>query len=262
MKVTIADSLFMPRASAMTADVRPRVMEWERSEPWAARFVTESHIREAPGTGQVAWLLESFFLHPYNYVYLLESYFEHVLTSNRYFAENNEKWLWFPHGGTWIPQDLWGLHRKTDNVSMLLSDKKQMIGHRLRQAAAGALEKYIDVFYNVYPKYGSLFPYRYQVVIQSERCPGFFDEKIIDCFATGTIPIYWGAPDIGDYFNPDGIIQIHNLDELARLDFASLEDYYERNLDAVQANLENAREYVVVEDWLYDHYPFLFQERS
>lgn len=36
----------------------------------------------------------------------------------------------------------------------------------------------------------------------------YFTEKILDCFTTGTIPIYQGAPDIGDYCNAEGIVVI------------------------------------------------------
>ena len=36
----------------------------------------------------------------------------------------------------------------------------------------------------------------------------YFTEKLLDCFATGTIPVYLGAPDIGKVFNIDGIITL------------------------------------------------------
>ena len=41
----------------------------------------------------------------------------------------------------------------------------------------------------------------------------FFTDKIIDCFLTGTIPIYHGCQDISDYFDIEGIIIFNeNLD--------------------------------------------------
>ena len=36
----------------------------------------------------------------------------------------------------------------------------------------------------------------------------YFTEKLLDCFATGTIPVYLGAPDIDKHFNKDGIINL------------------------------------------------------
>jgi hypothetical protein len=45
-----------------------------------------------------------------------------------------------------------------------------------------------------------------------------FTEKITDCFMTGTIPIYYGISNIGDYFNTDGIII---LDDNFKLDTIS-----------------------------------------
>ena len=43
-------------------------------------------------------------------------------------------------------------------------------------------------------------------IIYTKFYETFITEKVNDCFLTGTIPIYLGAPDIGDYYNLDGII--------------------------------------------------------
>ena len=40
-----------------------------------------------------------------------------------------------------------------------------------------------------------------------------FCEKITDCFATGTIPIFWGTKNIGNYFDKEGIIFLENIEE-------------------------------------------------
>jgi hypothetical protein len=41
---------------------------------------------------------------------------------------------------------------------------------------------------------------------ENANYPGAFCEKLTDFFATGTIPIYWGNPDIGEFFDTNGII--------------------------------------------------------
>ena len=41
----------------------------------------------------------------------------------------------------------------------------------------------------------------------------YFNEKIIDCFFSGTIPIYWGTKNISKYFDENGIIFFPNIDE-------------------------------------------------
>ena len=42
----------------------------------------------------------------------------------------------------------------------------------------------------------------------------FFTEKILDAFATKTVPLYWGCPNVGDFFNPKGIITWTNVTDL------------------------------------------------
>jgi len=34
----------------------------------------------------------------------------------------------------------------------------------------------------------------------------YFTEKILDCFRTRTVPIYWGCTNIREHFEADGII--------------------------------------------------------
>lgn len=48
-------------------------------------------------------------------------------------------------------------------------------------------------------KHDVLGNYRFALCIENTRFPGYISEKLFDCFFTGTIPVYLGAPDIGDY---------------------------------------------------------------
>ena len=72
-------------------------------------------------------------------------------------------------------------------------------------------------------------------------------EKILDCFLTGTIPIYYGAPDIGDHFNMDGIININDFEKIST-------DLYISKLDAVKDNYERALKMEVLEDYIWENY--------
>ena len=63
-------------------------------------------------------------------------------------------------------------------------------------------------------KTSGISPYVYSIIMENDSYKSYFTEKITDCFALGTIPIYWGAPDIGDYFDIDGIIQVDNIEEI------------------------------------------------
>jgi hypothetical protein len=64
-----------------------------------------------------------------------------------------------------------------------------------------------------------LAPFRYSVAVENSRHDHYWTEKIADCFLAGTVPIYWGAPNIKDYFPVDAMIVIDSLDpvEVARI---------------------------------------------
>jgi len=56
-----------------------------------------------------------------------------------------------------------------------------------------------------------------------------------------------GAPDIGDYFNKDGIIDLSD-------EFEVSEEIYYSKMDAIKENLEKAKDMEVLEDFIYRRY--------
>ena len=44
--------------------------------------------------------------------------------------------------------------------------------------------------------------YRFSIAFENSRDPGYVTEKIVDAFAAGTVPIYWGDPLVKSEFNP------------------------------------------------------------
>jgi len=40
---------------------------------------------------------------------------------------------------------------------------------------------------------------------------GYITEKIFDCFAAATVPIYYGAPNVGDYIPKECFIDFRNF---------------------------------------------------
>uniref|UniRef100_A0A6C0EN07 Fucosyltransferase C-terminal domain-containing protein n=1 Tax=viral metagenome TaxID=1070528 RepID=A0A6C0EN07_9ZZZZ len=55
--------------------------------------------------------------------------------------------------------------------------------------------------------------YRFTLAMENSRGGHYVTEKITHALLTGTVPIYWGAPHVTTYFNPDRFIHIHELDE-------------------------------------------------
>ena len=93
--------------------------------------------------------------------------------------------------------------------------------------------------------------YMFSVVLENAQCDDYFTEKITDCFATGTIPIYWGTKNIGKYFNPDGIIQIPKDIEKANDVVNSLTPsmYYDR-MNAIKDNFERVKKLQMADEML------------
>jgi len=56
---------------------------------------------------------------------------------------------------------------------------------------------------------------KYTFVIAMENCQkeGYITEKLINAYYAGAIPIYWGAPDINEYFNPKAFINVSDFED-------------------------------------------------
>lgn len=63
-------------------------------------------------------------------------------------------------------------------------------------------------------KHDGLAPFRFSVAIENIRVQGYFSKKLVDALLCETVPIYWGAPDVADYFDPGGMIVCATQDEI------------------------------------------------
>lgn len=61
-------------------------------------------------------------------------------------------------------------------------------------------------------KYEFQNKYRFSIAFENSSSNGYTTEKILQAFAAGTIPIYWGDPRIGEQFNEKAFINCHNYD--------------------------------------------------
>jgi len=68
-------------------------------------------------------------------------------------------------------------------------------------------------------KHEVLSKYKFSICFENSAAPGYVTEKIFDCFYSGTIPIYYGAPDIEKYVNPSSYIDFRKYRDFAHLDF-------------------------------------------
>lgn len=273
--IRIFDSAFMglSKSASLGGDnlgFDPTYFRWNLDGRFTRpTFFTDAHISKVakygPNKDFVAWILEPHCLRVDPYIDALEyqAFFGTVLTHDERYL-HNEKWEFAPFGGSWIRFNQWGIHEKTKNISIIASPKKTTPGHQLRHQIIDDFGIYIDDIYGaeynpIDSKLWALAPYRYSIVVESCRQNFYFTEKLIDCLAVGAVPIYWGCPDIGNFFNMDGILSFETIDELmVRLGDACPEDHRLRE-DAIKENMETAKQFRIAEDWIYMAHTELFK---
>ncbi|MBP7232250.1 MAG: hypothetical protein KBA28_09990 [Syntrophaceae bacterium] len=105
---------------------------------------------------------------------------------------------------------------KTKLLSVISSDKLMSEGHRRRFHFAQKLKAHfgeaIDLFgrglNEIEDKWDALASYRYHVALENSSVNHYWTEKLSDAFLAGCYPIYYGCPNINDYFSPDSLTPI------------------------------------------------------
>lgn len=146
-----------------------------------------------------------------------------------------------------------GLHEKTKLTSMIASSKVMCPEHRHRQDVVSMYRDKVDLFgrgFNpIETKDEGLRDYYFSIAMENGTYPLMYSEKLTDCFATGTIPIYYGTSMVYDVFNKEGIIMLEQFD----INELSI-DLYESKKDAIQENYEISIDMSVAEDYIYLNY--------
>jgi hypothetical protein len=142
------------------------------------------------------------------------------------------------------------IYPKTKLVSMIASNKVMCQEHLYRQEMVKKYSSQCDHFgrgYNeIENKEDGLKDYCFSFALENATYSNMFTEKITDCFMTGTIPIYYGIENIGDYFNPDGIIMLTDDFEIKNLSL----DLYNSKLESVEENLRLSMDLPLAEDYI------------
>ena len=55
-------------------------------------------------------------------------------------------------------------------------------------------------------------PYKFSIASENACYPGYVSEKLLSSWQAGTVPIYWGDPDIATEFNPAAFINANGMD--------------------------------------------------
>lgn len=89
-----------------------------------------------------------------------------------------------------------------------------------------------------------LFDVQFHISIENTNLiKNAFSEKIIDCFQTKTVPIYYGPDNIGDFFNSKGFFYARNVKEIIEICNNLNQDTYNSMKEAVEDNYERSKNY-------------------
>lgn len=181
---------------------------------------------------------------------VLETY-EMIFTYSEELLELDEKFKWCPGGGFWIEEPK--IYPKSKLVSFITSNKNFTSQQKLRLDLVSKYKDTIDIyghgFNRIEKKELGLNDYMFSLSVENAVYDTYFTEKILDCFATGTIPIYSGSKKIVEHFNKDGIIFLEDF----KIEDLTPELYYSK-MDAIKENFEKVLQFDVLEDWIYKTY--------
>jgi len=167
---------------------------------------------------------------------------------------------------SYIPFNHFAKHHsfsKTKNFSCLISNKQVTEGHCNRLKFLNEYQKK----YNNLDRYGrgtskelsradtafAFKHYQYSLVCENGQYKNYATEKLFDCFLNWSMPIYWGATNVYDYFPKDSLYTIDVInDSVDKLYDITQKPITKENLDA----MKEARELIL---YKYNMWEILYQ---
>jgi hypothetical protein len=153
--------------------------------------------------------------------------------------------------------------KKEKLLSVISSNKSFTAGHKERllfiQKLKTILGDQVDVFgrgiREIGDKRDAIAPYKYHIVIENSSFMDYWTEKLADCFLAGAYPLYYGCPNLGDYFNEESFsyIDIHNIEKaIQTIKDVIKNGSYEKKVGQIY----RAREKILDE---YNFFPMIYQ---
>jgi len=195
--------------------------------------------------------------------------FDAVFTHDEQLLDISSKTHLFPFlCGSYFLEEDHKIYKKSKGVSIVANSKTFGEGHRFRheiiKAFGNKIDSYGPWYTDLYKDYentptdtlrgewlkgtGNILrvfkEYSYNIVVHSIRCKNYFDEKLLCCFFSGTVPIIWSPTNVEEFFDPEGFHTFSTLEELEIiLDMVGEEDYNSKK-SAIERNFQKAQEYI------------------
>jgi len=212
--------------------------------------------------------------------YLIENYqkYHTIITYNQNVLDKCPNAISYIYGTTWVNKNYYNnidINKKQFHISVLSGTKlmNSAPGHKFRQIIHHNQHLLIDfpiTFFRssqqkpIIKDYGNnpllepnttthsknkLFEdFQFAIVIENSKQLNYFTEKIMDCILTKTIPIYWGCPNIADFFDTSGwiILETNTVEELSNKMRCLTKEYYSLYKDIIEKNHKTAQKYTDV----------------
>jgi Glycosyltransferase family 10 (fucosyltransferase) C-term len=147
-------------------------------------------------------------------------------------------------------------------LSSVTSNKTDWAGHQDRLSFLRSVQAEMDLdlwgrgIQSIADKWDGIAPYKYSIAIENCSAPYYWTEKLSDCLLSWTMPIYYGATNIFNFFPRESILWVnitHPEEAIESIQQAIADDLWSRNLDAIA----HARELVLEK---YQFFPFMSEK--
>jgi hypothetical protein len=185
-------------------------------------------------------------------------FYDLILTWNQLVLSECGNARYFPTATVWAQNP--DISQKKFQASFLTSSKSSCYGHKYRQDIFRALPDAINCHNHGHSstplpiskhrsppylpdKMSLLIPFQYSITMENAQHNNYFSEKLLDAFATKTLPIYWGCPNIREFFNKDGILQFDGTQDLLDILHGLTPEFYASKAAAIEENYHKALTY-------------------
>lgn len=150
--------------------------------------------------------------------------------------------------------------KKNFNRAVCITSAKAFLpGHNIRLNFIKNSQDKIDLYgrgiKEIESKLDVMHDYAFCLAIENNTSQDdyYFTEKLLECIVTGTIPIYYGCPNISKFFDIRGILTFNTQKELDNILDNLNEEKYNLMLEYAKANYKKAVEnFVLDNDSLYE----------
>tara|TARA_B110000977_G_scaffold200330_1_gene290412 strand:- start:2478 stop:3416 length:939 start_codon:yes stop_codon:yes gene_type:complete len=204
----------------------------------------------------VAILLEPLEIKPWAYSFIKKYHylFYAIVTHDKEILKKHEvKCIFLPIAApTLMPEKLDISNRKILCTYLYNSRKAMTEGHLIRKNFAEIAQMHEANCKILNTKFGLdkadfMFNTHFAIIIQNSRKDWYFSDMLLDCFACGVIPIYYGSKGYKHFFEAGGVVEIDDLSSLeAILSKLTVQDYIDR-VDFVKSNFLKVKEFYDVD---------------